>query len=217
MTKKKPVAKKPKASTSKKNAALPAHGERSSAPCAMCVDPQSNKDIEAYIRGEMRNVDIAKKYAMRSQDVERHIHRHMATALRPAMRRIMLNPDVTKGLMEAKTEAAFILADKMAALSDRLDRLLASEHGEEPCPACEAIQFNPKYQNSIAALSKALLGYLHELGVWTGDIKSTILNINVQQNYLVFKNVVLEVLEEHPDVLEKVQARLADLPQESMN
>lgn len=198
---------------------MPRKGQPPKFDCRMCADPESNRHVEAFAAGEITKGGIAKLYKMSVPQVNTHFDKHVPTALRPAMRRIMMNPDVTRALVDAKTQAAFVLVDKLAALSDRMDELLRNEQGHESCPVCSKALYSPQYQGAIANVAKALLAYLHELGVWTGDIKSTILNINVQNNYIEFKNVIMEVLAEHPEVLEKVEAKLValELPDGAQN
>ena len=172
------------------------------------MDPNSSERVQELLAGRIEYKDLAAEYKTNVVRVKNHINEHMTMALRPAMRRIMLNPDTTKALVMARAEAAIVLTDKLALLSDRINDLNESI---ERAQRDGNMGLELEVQKRLNDTARTLQGYLREIGVWTGDIDENIININIQAQYIEFKQLILGVLSQHPEVLAEVEEKLKDM------
>lgn len=163
------------------------------------------------LTGQQKTSALAKRRGMTSTQVNTHIQHHVQMALRPALRRIMLNPDVAQAMAQARSHAAFILVDKCAAISETLDRLMRAADAINPIGLDAAGALNwDRLQDAINNKTKLLLGYLHEIGLWSGDIKDSYTVVNIQAEHAEFKTLILNKLKEYPDVLARVQESMME-------
>ena len=156
--------------------------------CTVCTDPRRDA-IDRALTGGQPVRDIARHFAPLSRDA---LHRHLEGHVSPALQRIAARREDGRNITLLERVEAVI--DDIAAITTT-----AREAGA-----------NGLQLASIDRMEKML----RMLGALTGELKAgdgpqVVINIEADPNWLRIRSVILEELDQHPDLKARIVARLA--------